>query len=318
MGRPASVAALPRVRPSADGLWHAGGDRRRRRPGFRTALALHRHVADEPDTAVARARSDRRVAAARRGRSARRDAPRASRSGRPPSAAPAAAARARRPRAATPLAPRCRGVPFPLPPRRPPALGGIAPLDIDGKGFAAGGNCFAQLRAAGTTFAPASQPGGNPACGIDNPVQVSAIADRGAPGGSISLPDRPIVSCRMALRFGDWLRSVSPGLAISRNSALTSITTGPGWECRGRNRQVGAKLSAHGNGDALDINTFFFANRARLPVQGNGRDPAFHAARMAACGYFTTVLGPGAAFHDSHLHLDIMRHGRDGSFRLCR
>ena len=222
------------------------------------------------------------------------------------------------PRAATPLAPPGPGVPNTLPPRRPPALGGIAPLDIDGKGFAAGGNCFAQLRAAGTTFAPASQPGGNPACGIDNPVQVSAIADRGAPGGSISLPDRPIVSCRMALRFGDWLRSVSPGLAISRNSALTSITTGPGWECRGRNRQVGAKLSAHGNGDALDINTFFFANRARLPVQGNGRDPAFHAARMAACGYFTTVLGPGAAFHDSHLHLDIMRHGRDGSFRLCR
>lgn len=211
-----------------------------------------------------------------------------------------------------------QAVTIPLPPRRPTSLGGIAPLEADSRGFAAGGSCFAQLKAAGATFTPADQPGGNAACGIENPVQISAIAERSAPGGSISLPDRPVISCRMAVRFGDWLRSVAPSLGASRNAALTSITTGPGWECRGRNRQAGARLSAHANGDALDINTFFFANRARLPVQGSGRDPAFHAARMAACTHFSTVLGPGTAFHDSHLHLDIMRHGRDGSMRLCR
>lgn len=219
------------------------------------------------------------------------------------------------PSAAPGLAPPGPAPGIPLPPRRPPALGGIAPFAIDSKSFAEGGNCFAQLRAAGTLFAPSTQRGGNPACGIDNPVQVSAISS----GGSmISLPDKPVISCRMAVRFGEWLRSVAPTLGASRNAALSSITTGPGWDCRPRNRQAGARLSAHGNGDALDINTFFFANRARLPVQGHGRDPAFHSARMSACSYFTTVLGPGAAFHDSHLHLDIMRHGRDGSFRLCR
>lgn len=217
-----------------------------------------------------------------------------------------------------PLAPPTGVVNIPLPPRRPASLGGIAPLEVDSKNFAAGGNCFAQLQAAGTRFAPASQPGSNPACGIENPVQISAIADRSAPGGMVILPDKPVISCRMAVRFGDWLRNVAPTLGTSRNSALTSITTGPGWDCRGRNRQAGARLSAHANGDALDINTFFFANRARLPVQGHGRDPAFHAARMAACSYFSTVLGPGAAFHDSHLHLDIMKHGRDASYRLCR
>lgn len=207
-------------------------------------------------------------------------------------------------------------VDIPLPPRRPTALSGLAPLTTDSQDFAAGGDCFARLRAAGTTFAPVGQQGGNPACAIQSPVQVSAIAERGTPGGSISLPDKPVISCRMALRFGEWLRSVTPSLAASRNAALVSITTGPGWECRTRNRQAGAKLSAHGNGEALDINTFYFANRGRLPVQGHGRDPAFQTIRLAACNYFTTVLGPGSAFHDSHLHLDIMRHA--SSYRLCR
>ena len=206
---------------------------------------------------------------------------------------------------------------IPLPPRRPTSLGGIAPLAADSQGFAAGGSCFAQLKAAGIAFTPAEQPStGNPGCGIDNPVRVTAIAERGAPGGTVSLPDQPVISCRMAVKFGEYVRAVAPGLGQARNAALSSITTGPGWECRGRNRQRGAKLSAHSNGDALDINTFFFANRARIPVQGSGRDPAFHAARMAACSYFTTVLGPGTAFHDGHLHLDIMNH-RAG-YRMCR
>jgi hypothetical protein len=216
------------------------------------------------------------------------------------------------------LAPPSAALDIPLPPRRPPSLGGIASLEPGSKGFAAGGDCLARLRAAGATFAPASQPGENAACGIDSPVRISAIADRNAPGGSISLPDNPVISCRMALRFGDWLRSVSPTLGASRNAALVSITTGPGWECRGRNRQSGGRLSAHANGDALDINTFFFANRARMPVAGHGRDPAFQAARLAACNYFSTVLGPGSAFHDSHLHLDVMVHGRRPAYRLCR
>ena len=206
---------------------------------------------------------------------------------------------------------------IPIPPRRPTSLGGIAPLTADPGDFAAGGSCFSQLKATGVTFTPAEQQqSGNSGCGIDNPVRVSSVAERGAPGGQVSLPDRPVISCRMAVKFGEYVRAIAPGLGQARNSALSSITTGPGWECRGRNRQSGAKHSAHANGDALDINTVFFANRARIPVQGSGRDPAFHAARMAACTYFTTVLGPGSAFHDGHLHLDVMSH-RAG-YRMCR
>jgi hypothetical protein len=43
------------------------------------------------------------------------------------------------------------------------------------------------------------------------------------------------------------------------------------------------------------------------------------ALRRAACGWFTTVLGPGSdAAHADHLHLDREPRGRDGESRLCQ
>jgi len=45
---------------------------------------------------------------------------------------------------------------------------------------------------------------------------------------------------------------------------------------------------------------------------------AFRAVRTAACGWFTTVLGPGAdSFHANNMHLDIEQHGSSGSYRIC-
>jgi hypothetical protein len=40
--------------------------------------------------------------------------------------------------------------------------------------------------------------------------------------------------------------------------------------------------------------------------------------RRAACGWFTTVLGPGAdAAHAEHFHFDIARHGNSDFYRIC-
>ena len=47
---------------------------------------------------------------------------------------------------------------------------------------------------------------------------------------------------------------------------------------------------------------------------------AFGAAlRIAACGWFTTILGPGSdeAHHD-HLHVDIEQHGSSDRYRICQ
>lgn len=217
------------------------------------------------------------------------------------------------------LSPVARGK-FPLPPRRPLDLGRVpafkaVPELITPEISAVSGDCHAQLQAYGTTFAPAGQPG-NGACGIDNPVRVAAVAR--AAGGSISLPDRPVVACRLAVRFAEWVRATAPVLDASHGAPLIAITTGPGWDCRTRNRQPGAKLSSHGRGLALDVNHWSFANRARLTVTGSGGKPIFQTVRRAACTWFTTVLGPGSdGFHQDHLHVDIEGHGR-GRARLCR
>jgi len=38
-----------------------------------------------------------------------------------------------------------------------------------------------------------------------------------------------------------------------------------------------------------------------------------------ACDSFTTVLGPHAdIYHRDHFHMDLARHGRDGTYRVCK
>jgi hypothetical protein len=40
--------------------------------------------------------------------------------------------------------------------------------------------------------------------------------------------------------------------------------------------------------------------------------------RRAACGWFTTLLGPGSdAAHADHLHFDVLRHGASDDYRIC-
>jgi hypothetical protein len=42
------------------------------------------------------------------------------------------------------------------------------------------------------------------------------------------------------------------------------------------------------------------------------------ALRISGCGYFTTVLGPGAnAAHAEHFHFDLGIHGKSGNYRIC-
>ena len=42
-----------------------------------------------------------------------------------------------------------------------------------------------------------------------------------------------------------------------------------------------------------------------------------HALRMTACGYFTTVLGPGEPAHEAHFHFDSSMHGATPNYRIC-
>jgi hypothetical protein len=99
------------------------------------------------------------------------------------------------------------------------------------------------------------------------------------------------------------------------------IETGPGYACRTQDRIAGAKISAHAKGLAVDFVSITLADKRRILVERQtGADEAsyFRAIRTAACGWFTTVLGPGAdAFHANNMHLDVEQHGSSGSYRIC-
>lgn len=228
----------------------------------------------------------------------------------------------------------------PLPPDRPSEFGRggatppaspsppIPPAAADTKPSATPaepeGSCLDALRKAGVAAEPAPQPSSdNGSCRIETPVRLSAVA-LPAGAGEVALPDRPVVACRFARPFGDWVgRIAAPVLGAGRGTALTAVRTGPGFACRSRNRQAGEKPSAHGIGLALDISGFEFKDGPALPIKAEGHREAdasaLGAVRQAACGWFTTILGPGSdPYHGDHLHLDIQLHGSSERYRICQ
>jgi hypothetical protein len=213
----------------------------------------------------------------------------------------------------------------PLPPPRPPELGapGQAPPEpppLAPKGEVAS-TCLAKLVADGASAEAAlAPPASAEGCGISAPpVRLSSIM---ADGGAVSLPDRPLVTCEFAAVLADYVRFiVAPlGQAIL-HAKVAEIETGPGYACRTQDRITGAKISAHAKGLAVDFVAITLADKRRVLVERQtSADEAsyFRAIRTAACGWFTTVLGPGAdAFHSNNMHLDIEQHGSSGSYRIC-
>jgi hypothetical protein len=215
----------------------------------------------------------------------------------------------------------------PLPPPRPTEP---APAPAENAGSqpvrrmgpeAAGPTCLAQLEASGVGVEAATAPApSSEGCGIASPIRLSSVTAAG--GDVVSLPDRPVLECEFAAVLADYIQLiVAPlGEALLR-AKVASIETGPGYDCRTQDRVVGAKISAHAKGLAVDFVAIAFADKRRLLVERpTGADEAayFRAVRTAACGWFTTVLGPGAdSFHANNVHMDIEKHGSSGSYRIC-
>ncbi len=136
------------------------------------------------------------------------------------------------------------------------------------------------------------------------------------------MTDRPLLDCEFAAMLADYVRLIVAPLGQAMlHAAVADIETGPGYECRTQDRTPGAKISAHAKGLAVDFVAITLADKRRVMVERQaGADEAsyFHAVRVAACGWFTTVLGPGAdAFHANNMHLDTERHGSSGAYRIC-
>jgi hypothetical protein len=158
-------------------------------------------------------------------------------------------------------------------------------------------------------------------CKVVDPVKITSIETS---MGSVALPGTPIFNCEFARQFTVWLSDIAaPVVAALGEAKLSSLSTGPGYQCRGRSGDSSTKMSEHAFGNAIDIDGITLANDKRIEIPDVAdRQDSDHrllmALRISACGYFTTVLGPGAdAAHASHYHFDLGIHGKSGNYRIC-
>ena len=151
-------------------------------------------------------------------------------------------------------------------------------------------------------------------CRLSAPVSLTLLATQ---FGDVSLPAKPSMLCSFGLTFSDWVRDVAAPLTLAyTGQKLAEIETGPGFTCTARYDKPGAQPSEHAKGDAIDVMSFILADKRRVTVKDS--DPLVRALRMTACGYFTTVLSPGADLqHETHLHLDMLMHGVTANYRIC-
>jgi hypothetical protein len=153
-------------------------------------------------------------------------------------------------------------------------------------------------------------------CGGEDLVRLEAVV----------LPDRRLVSvkpaailrCAMASAIADWIRTDMAPLAANLGSVVSDLDNFNSFECRGRNRILGARLSEHGRANALDVRALKLANGQSISltdrtVSRGLRESVLHSV----CARFSTVLGPGSDwYHEDHIHLDLME--RHNNYKICQ
>lgn len=155
----------------------------------------------------------------------------------------------------------------------------------------------------GTTIAPVvSNVQG---CGVPEAVRVSAV-------DGVRLSQSAIMDCGTARALHGWVRN---GLrpAVGRlGGGPVELRVAAHYVCRTRNHRPGARISEHGRGRAIDISAVRLAGGQTMSVLQHWRHatygPVLRAAHRAACGPFSTTLGPGSdGMHEDHFHFDTRR-----------
>jgi hypothetical protein len=156
-------------------------------------------------------------------------------------------------------------------------------------------------------------PGG---CGGEDLVRLEAVVlpDK----HRVSLKPAAILRCPMASAIADWIRTDMAPLAAGLGSVISDLDNFDSFECRGRNRVLGARLSEHGRANALDVRALKLANGQSISltdrtVSRDLRESVLHSM----CARFSTVLGPGSDwYHEDHIHLDLME--RHNNYKICQ
>ncbi|MCK1405748.1 extensin family protein [Bradyrhizobium sp. 76] len=154
------------------------------------------------------------------------------------------------------------------------------------------------------------------ACGGEDLVRLEAIVlpDK----RKVAVKPAAILRCTMASAIADWVRKDVVPLAASLGSTISDLDNFDSFECRGRNRVVGAMLSEHGKANAIDVRAIKLANGQSIGLTDRTmprevRERVLHSV----CSRFSTVLGPGSDwYHEDHIHLDLAQRRND--YRICQ
>lgn len=163
------------------------------------------------------------------------------------------------------------------------------------------------------TIPPIKGAGG---CGGEDLVRLEAIVL--SPTQRMAVKPAAILRCTMAAAVADWIRTDMVPLAASLGTTLSELDNFDSFECRGRNRVKGAKLSEHGLANALDVRGLKLQNGVTLSLTDRflSRDTR-EKVLTSVCARFTTVLGPGSDwYHEDHIHLDLAQ--RRNNYKLCQ
>ncbi|MEZ5819156.1 MAG: extensin family protein [Hyphomicrobiaceae bacterium] len=163
-----------------------------------------------------------------------------------------------------------------------------------------------------------SSLGGPGGCHVIRPLEVAAIGPQ-----HVALRPSATLQCPMVPAIEHWLTTVvAPAARRHLRGEVVELKVASSYSCRRINGS--GRLSEHGRANAIDISAFHLADGRTVVVKSGWRGAApesgfLREVHRGACATFNTVLGPNAdAYHHDHFHFDLARHGRDGSYRVCR
>lgn len=175
-----------------------------------------------------------------------------------------------------------------------------------------------QLRIGGEIAVIEAQPPliGPGDCGAVDVVKLEAIILKDKSRVPVTPP--ATVRCGMAEALAHWVREDVTAAVAGLGTTVRALDNYASFDCRGRNRIAGAKISEHGAANAIDIRGIALANGKFAGLTDRNVPTDFReAVKKSTCARFTTVLGPGSdGHHETHIHMDLAE--RRGGYRLCQ
>ncbi len=153
-------------------------------------------------------------------------------------------------------------------------------------------------------------------CSVEDVVRLEAVwlADK----TRVAVTPPAILRCSFVEAIVHWVREDLAPAVRAFGGPLKSVDNYAAYDCRGRNRIIGAKLSEHGKANALDVRSVKLASGSVIELTDPTVDKDFRErVRKSTCARFTTVLGPGSdGYHENHIHVDLAE--RAGGHRMCQ